>query len=80
MVTLISLHDKCVHLPMAEEKESARAWVYALSGVTGTLWWMEPNFCYSSGLAFMAMPGLIRIEGTHWTARCVITFLYAVAI
>jgi hypothetical protein len=23
---------------------------------------MEPNFHYSSGLAFMAMPGLIRIE------------------
>ena len=27
MVALISLHDECVYLPTAEEKESVRAWV-----------------------------------------------------
>jgi hypothetical protein len=27
MVMLISLHNECVHLPIAEEKESMRAWV-----------------------------------------------------
>jgi hypothetical protein len=27
MVALLSLHDECVHLPTAEEKESAKAWV-----------------------------------------------------
>jgi hypothetical protein len=27
MVALLSLHDECVHLPMAEEQESAKAWV-----------------------------------------------------
>jgi len=27
MVALMSLHNKCVHLPMAEEKESVREWV-----------------------------------------------------
>ena len=27
MVALLSLHDKCVHLPTAKEKESAKAWV-----------------------------------------------------
>jgi len=27
MMALLSLHDECVHLPTAEEKESAKAWV-----------------------------------------------------
>ena len=27
MVALLSLHDECVHLPTAEERESAKAWV-----------------------------------------------------
>jgi len=26
-MALLSLHDKCVHLPTAEEKQSAKAWV-----------------------------------------------------
>ena len=27
MVALLLLHDECVHLPTAEERESAKAWV-----------------------------------------------------
>jgi len=45
---------------------------YAPSGVMGISWWMAPNSCYSSSLAFTATHGLTRIETTHWTARCVV--------
>ena len=44
----------------------------APSGVTGASWWTEQNSRCSSGLAFMATPGLTRIETTHWTARYVV--------
>jgi len=52
----------------------------ALSGVMAISWSMEQNSCCSSGLAFMAMPGLTRISPICWTARYVPIFINTVAI